>query len=716
MSDIDRTTALGGGTGTTHDGKVFLCFDDYGPNGVGYAYSVLQTVSAAGALLSELNISTSTTFRGSQMQPVAGIVDGQCFVITRAASGTPGQALATLHEINPTGNTFNRSTITFNHVGQQLGTSGRWGLNGHRLDSGPFMDIDRTNGARRGRLFVITARNPNPTNSTLDQGDLYLSYSTNNGTSWVSAVIPGQAAGKTQFFPMLDVDDNGFVHVAYYQNESGVLNSPSANLYYTFSTDGGTTWAAPVQLNSAVNTLDYEFPPPDRSAAEYYLVGDYAQIKTYGTGSGTTAYVLWTSYDKDRTNTTVGNKRERGICTTIPPAATTGACCVGSTCTPNLTQSACTTQGGQWHAGQTCAQVSCGGGGPPNNACASPATLTAGSTPFSNVGATTDGPGDCAVNQDLWYRYTAVCGGTVFVSVSNPTFMPALAAYAGVACPPTSLLICNSTGGGLISFPTNAGGAYTIRIGGVGAATGTGTLSVLTPTAPQITQQPMNVSACVGSSAMFSVVAEGGTPLSYQWRLNSNPIAGATLATYTINSVQQSHVGSYTCLVSNPCGQATSNAATLSLGSVPSFTTQPPPTQSWAPGQSMVLSAAATGGSISYRWQRNTVDLVEGGRFAGTHTATLTVNPVQPDQDDGRFRCIASNSCGSTSSNVCQLCYANTDLSTSTPLLNVADFVAFQSLFAAADPRANCDGSTGIPALNVADFVCFQSKFAAGCP
>jgi hypothetical protein len=57
-------------------------------------------------------------------------------------------------------------------------------------------------------------------------------------------------------------------------------------------------------------------------------------------------------------------------------------------------------------------------------------------------------------------------------------------------------------------------------------------------------------------------------------------------------------------------------------------------------------------------------------------------------------------------------CYANCDQSTQTPVLNVNDFVCFQSRFAAADPYADCDHSM---TLNVNDFVCFQAAFAAGC-
>jgi hypothetical protein len=61
-------------------------------------------------------------------------------------------------------------------------------------------------------------------------------------------------------------------------------------------------------------------------------------------------------------------------------------------------------------------------------------------------------------------------------------------------------------------------------------------------------------------------------------------------------------------------------------------------------------------------------------------------------------------------------CYANCDGSTASPILNVNDFICFQSRYAAGDTYANCDGSSVPPILNVNDFICFQAKFAAGCP
>jgi hypothetical protein len=62
------------------------------------------------------------------------------------------------------------------------------------------------------------------------------------------------------------------------------------------------------------------------------------------------------------------------------------------------------------------------------------------------------------------------------------------------------------------------------------------------------------------------------------------------------------------------------------------------------------------------------------------------------------------------------ICYANCDLSTQPPALNVADFTCFLQAYAAGTPYANCDLSTTPPTLNVADFTCFLQRYAAGCP
>ena len=45
-----------------------------------------------------------------------------------------------------------------------------------------------------------------------------------------------------------------------------------------------------------------------------------------------------------------------------------------------------------------------------------------------------------------------------------------------------------------------------------------------------------------------------GSSLSYQWRFNSNSIAGATNTTYSIPNVAAFNAGYYDCVVTNTLG------------------------------------------------------------------------------------------------------------------------------------------------------------------
>ena len=82
---------------------------------------------------------------------------------------------------------------------------------------------------------------------------------------------------------------------------------------------------------------------------------------------------------------------------------------------------------------------------------------------------------------------------------------------------------------------------------------------------PSIVTQPVSQSKSLGSSVTFSVVAAGTAPLNYQWSKDGTAILGATSNTYTINSVQNSDLGNYTCFVSNAFGNVTSDIAKIYL-------------------------------------------------------------------------------------------------------------------------------------------------------
>ncbi len=76
---------------------------------------------------------------------------------------------------------------------------------------------------------------------------------------------------------------------------------------------------------------------------------------------------------------------------------------------------------------------------------------------------------------------------------------------------------------------------------------------------PKITTQPQSLTVGVGSSATFTVAAEG-TGLAYQWYKDDVAIEGATGPSYTIASAQASHQGIYKVVVANDLGGRSTSA------------------------------------------------------------------------------------------------------------------------------------------------------------
>jgi len=61
-------------------------------------------------------------------------------------------------------------------------------------------------------------------------------------------------------------------------------------------------------------------------------------------------------------------------------------------------------------------------------------------------------------------------------------------------------------------------------------------------------------------------------------------------------------------------------------------------------------------------------------------------------------------------------CYADIDSSTGLGVLDIFDYLVFQSLFLEnASLACDCDTSTGTGICDILDFVCFQTAFARGC-
>ncbi len=167
-------------------------------------------------------------------------------------------------------------------------------------------------------------------------------------------------------------------------------------------------------------------------------------------------------------------------------------------------------------------------------------------------------------------------------------------------------------------------------------------------TVPGITTAPVSQTACYGSPASFSVTAIG-TGLTYQWRIGTANITGATSATYTISTVTLSdEATNYNVVVSGTCAPAiTSSNVSLTVNTVPDITTAPV-NQSACAGGSVNFTVAATGTALTYQWRIGTVNI------SGATSSTLTINPVSLSDAASNYNVVINGTCSpaSTSSNV----------------------------------------------------------------
>lgn len=132
---------------------------------------------------------------------------------------------------------------------------------------------------------------------------------------------------------------------------------------------------------------------------------------------------------------------------------------------------------------------------PANDACANRPGIGLGSTPFSTVNATTDGPthtgcnffGNNNVTNDVWFNYPSLCDGELTIATcSTAAWDTKIAVYGGYGCDNYNarLLGCSDDNCGeqsTVTIPVFTGNFITIRVGGFNGATGTGNL-VLTCT------------------------------------------------------------------------------------------------------------------------------------------------------------------------------------------------------------------------------------------
>ncbi len=159
-------------------------------------------------------------------------------------------------------------------------------------------------------------------------------------------------------------------------------------------------------------------------------------------------------------------------------------------------------------------------------------------------------------------------------------------------------------------------------------------------TQPVIVTQPANKTVLVEDSVTFSIVANSGPQLTYQWRKGGINIPGATGSSLTLSNLTLANSGPYDVVVTNSLGVVNSVTAMLVVNPRPIITSLSPVRQVLIPGQALSLSVTATGnGALTYQWIHN------GLTLNGANDVNLS-RPSAGLQDNGWYQVLVTDTFG----------------------------------------------------------------------
>ena len=155
------------------------------------------------------------------------------------------------------------------------GFLGFGGINPAGLDGMIFLAIDHSGGATNNNIYMLASVVPNGRSTT----DVMFVRSTDGGLTFSApkkinddAVNPN----KWHWFGTFSVAPNGRLDAVWYDSRNAANNTDS-QLFYSWSTDAGVTWAPNVAVSNSFNPSE-GYPNQDK-------IGDYITIVSDNTGA-----------------------------------------------------------------------------------------------------------------------------------------------------------------------------------------------------------------------------------------------------------------------------------------------------------------------------------------------------------------------------------------------------------------------------------------------
>ena len=198
-------------------------------------------------------------------------------------------------------------------------------------------------------------------------------------------------------------------------------------------------------------------------------------------------------------------------------------------------------------------------------------------------------------------------------------------------------------------------GAYTCVVTGTCGVANSNPANLVINPKINISVQPVNATICEDNIAIFSLSATG-TNISYKWKYNeayisdNGRITGAGTNELKIAFATNADEGIYKCEIFSTCGAITSNQVILTVDDSTAISIHPI-NQTIVEGSTALFSISATGIINGYQWQKDGVDLINGGDISGATTPVLTIANVE-SADEGSYRCVVTGKCGTINSNI----------------------------------------------------------------
>jgi hypothetical protein len=177
--------------------------------------------------------------------------------------------------------------------------------------------------------------------------------------------------------------------------------------------------------------------------------------------------------------------------------------------------------------------------------------------------------------QSVWWTWTAPQTSLVVLEM--------IGASADSACPVDGIAVYDTTNvfSGVesvtnmgfdlsmlceaLTFSAVAGSNYQIQV--LGSSSDTYQLLLVATNNPVILQQPRSLTVSSNASTLFTAVADGYRPLSYQWQCNGSNLPGQTVSMLALTNIDGALAGSYSVVVSNSGGVVTSLPGVLVVSS-----------------------------------------------------------------------------------------------------------------------------------------------------